>query len=313
MCQIDNQVRAYLNTLKHQAKENLKKWFNIDSLELSDFGLINAFLIHQAMNENKNLHIHLPTSQDRYELYVPVILTIALNQYINNFIDNEDVEYEIGDIVYGINDKKRHRVIQIGENIILQSLRENDNGLETTVERNSLRRNYILLNSNTHQRQKFENYKNFFSSILKDERIINDGLLQKFKHKSIIVAEKKIIEKLKSYKINNTKIHKAFPFAYVTNTGNITFNLPIEPMIYFTVNYDTARDILDNENIDHVIFIGANKYRNDIPGISNDLNGEEFKNAIFIGSAEIPEHGIRNLLRWHWTMLEMYLLNYLEN
>ena len=303
------EIDKYLQTLKQYAEKKLKGYFDINILNLNEFELINSFLIYQSMTKNKNLLIYLPNRQTKSQFYIPVIITLSLYEFINNYIDSENI-YEIGDILQknGI----RYEIKDInGNNFVLQG----PNSILTYPNYKQIKKNYIITTASKTDRKsktKFNSYKDFFTKSLK----LNDkeGLPSKFKYKSVIVTDKKIVEELKKYEIENKKIHKAFPFRYLTSNGKATDNIPIDPMIYIVNNYETVKEHLINKGvkINNIIFIGKNKYQDIELNLSTDYNNGLFENTIFIGSRDIQENSIPNLLKWKWTLPELKHFNYFD-
>ena len=125
-----------------------------------------------------------------------------------------------------------------------------------------------------------------------------------FKYKSVIVTDKSIVDELKKYEVDGEKIHKAIPFQYVTKSGTETDNIPIDPMIYIVNDYETARKQILNKGIEirNITFIGQNKYKDNYLAIAEDLRDYRYENCLMIGSADIPEDSILNLLKWKWTL-----------
>jgi hypothetical protein len=139
-------------------------------------------------------------------------------------------------------------------------------------------------------------------------------LPSKFKYKSVIITDKKIVDELKKHKINDEKIHKAFPFQYVAKSGKQTDNIPIDPMIYIVNDYETARKHIFEKGIKvrNVTIIGSNKYKEHHLQISEDLNSKKIENCLLIGSSDISENAIPNLYKWKWTLQELNYFNYFE-
>ena len=131
---------------------------------------------------------------------------------------------------------------------------------------------------------------------------------------SIIVADKNLVNELKQHTIENRNIHKAFPFQYIAKSGKKTDNLPIDPMIYIVNDYETARKQVFDKGIKvrNITFIGANKYKDYHLEISEDLNNKRMENCLMIGSADISENSIPNLLKWKWTLPELDFFNYFK-
>jgi hypothetical protein len=305
------EINKYLNTLKQFGEEKLKEYFEIKVLNLNDFDLVNSFLIYQSIANNQNLLIYLPDKQTKSQFYIPVILTLSLYEFINNYIDNESV-FEIGDILQ--RNGKRYRITFIqNKSLMLECNDKQNTKIETTVK--NVQKNYIITTAPLTERivkTKFNSYKDFFTKTLSLDN--KYGLPSKFKYKSIIVTDKKIVDELKKYKIDNTSTNKAFPFRYITKSGTYSDNIPIDPMIYIVNDYQSAKKhIIDKGiKIKNIIFIGANKYQGRELELSSDIANNIFENVVFVGSLDIQANSIPNLVKWKWTLPELYYFNYIE-
>jgi len=306
------EIEKYLETLKQYAEKKLVEYFDIHFLNLNEFDLINSFLIYQSVTKNKNLLIFLPDKQTKSQFYIPVILTLSLFEFVNNYIDDSDV-YEIGDILQY--DKKRYMITSINQDKV--ELKSNDKyHTKITTKIQNLKKKCIVTNATNLTSKKvkigFKTYKEFFIKTLKLND--KDGLPSKFKYKSVIVTDKRIIDELKKYKIENKKIHKAFPFRYITSSGKISDNIPIDPMIYIVNNYETAKEHIINKGIKikNIIFVGKNKYQDIELTLSTDYSDCLFENVILIGSEDIQPNAIPNLLKWKWTLPELNHFNYFD-
>lgn len=306
------EINKYLDTLKRFGEEKLKEYFEIKVLNLNKFDLVNSFLIYQSITSNQNLLIYLPDKQTKTQFYIPVILTVSLYEFINNYIDNNNI-FEVGDILQ--RDKKRYKITSISNiNVELKANDKYNTKIITPLE--NIQKNYIVTNATYLTTRRvitgFKAYKDFFTKTLNlDDKY---GLPSKFKYKSIIVTDKKIVDELKKYKIENSSIHKAFPFRYITKSGTYSDNIPIDPMIYIVNDYQSAKEhIIDKGiKIKNIIFIGANKYQGRELDLSSDIANNIFENVILVGSADIQANSIPNLVKWKWTLPELYHFNYIE-
>lgn len=303
-----NDVNKYLEVLVGFSEKKLKTYFDIDKLGFEYFELVNSYLIHQTIKDKKNKKntlIFIPNGNTKSQFYLPVIFTIAIYNFTDNYID-DTTEYVIGDILQ--KNGNRYEIINKTETgYILKG-----NGLTYPTQKQI--KSYIITNANLKERKvklKFNLYRSFFASVIKEDIKF---LPSKFKYKSIIVTDKSIVEELKNYQIDGEKIHKAFPFRYVTKSGVQTDNIPIEPMIYIVNDYETARKhILEKGvKIRNITFIGQNKYKEHHLEISEDLNNNKIENCLFVGSTDLPEYAIPNLLKWKWTLPELDYFNYFE-
>ena len=310
-------IDKYLETLIQYSEKKLKKEFKIDKLKFDNFGLINSYLIYQTIKDKKikkNTLIYLPDKETKSEFYIPVIFTLALYNFIDNYIDNETV-FEIGDIVQ--KNGERYKIEEIRNDKI--KLIKKDKYNTTVFSDTEKIKKYILTTENLknhHIKTKFDLYKRFFSEILelKEKGEKNIELPSKFKYKSIIVTDKKIEKELKNYQIDNNSIHKAFPFRYIAKSGKKTDNIPIAPIIYIVNDYQTARKYILNKgiNVRNIIFIGTNKYKDNFLEISEDLSNKRIDNCLFIGSSDIEENAIPKLQKWKWTLTELNYFKYFE-
>ncbi len=316
-------ISKYLEILIKFAEGKFnKEQIEIEKLAFDNFGIVNSYLIYQSIKDKKkqkNALIYLPDKETKSEFYIPVIFTLALYNFIDNCID-DITEYTIGDIVQ--KNGKRYKISKITKPEIEMSEKKKYNATITSHKPGPVTiklkpraiRQYILTTANLKNgtvKLKFDTYKIFFKNIL---NVDEDKLPSKFKYKSVIITDKTIVDELKQYRINNEKIHKAFPFQYIAKTGKKSDNIPIDPMIYIVNDYQTARTyILDKKiKIRNIIFIGANKYKDCHLEISEDLNNMRTENCLLIGSADIEENTIPNLLKWKWTLPELNYFKYFE-
>jgi len=307
-------INKYVEILTEFATQKLKPSFDIDKLHFENFEIVNSYLINQTIKDKKkkeNTLIYIPNKSTKSQFYLPVIFTIAIYNFRDNYIDN------ITDFAPKKNIQKngqRYRIDRIVNNLY-ELIKDEQNRTRYVINRKAIEKYLITTGVNITNRQlklKFDLYKSFFSNIIKEEI---DFFPSEFKYKSIIVTDKNIVDELKKYEIEGEKIHKAFPFQYVAKSGVKTDNIPIDPMIYIVNDYETARKyILDKDiAIRNITFIGQNKYNDYHLEISEDLNNNRIENCLFIGSSDISENAIPNLLKWNWTLAELDYFNYFES
>lgn len=302
----------YIENLKEKSKNELSSHFNIDGLNLEDFELINSYLIHQAIRSDKgsisNSLIYIPSKDTKSKFYLPVIFMLAAYHFIDNCIDDATA-YQVGDILqekgitYKIIGKTDSGYRIVGSNS------------DTHYPTKEQIKNYIITNGQTinarKSKTKFHLYKSFIN------KIIPGGVNyvpSKFKHKSVIVAEKKIVDELKKFTFAGEKNYKSIPFRYISKSGDKSDNIPIDPMLYIVNDYDTVREFILNEGIpiQNVTIVGSTKYREKLTEISADLNNAKFKTCLLIGSTDLSENSIPDLLSWKWTLPELDHFNYFE-
>ena len=303
-------VTKYIEILIEFAERKLKAHFQIDKLGLDNFETINSYLIYQTIKERKkqqNTLIYVPDKETKSKFYVPAIFTLALYNFIDNYLD-DCTHYSVGDIVQ----KKGHRykINKISKSNI-ELIKKDEFNTKVTINPNAIK-SYIITTANLKNRQvklKFDFYRNFFNEIL---AVGDKEIPSKFKYKSVIVTDKSIEKEIKQHTIDGNSIHKAFPFQYITKTGKKADNLPIDPMIYIVNDYATAQKcILDiGIKVRNITIIGSNKYIDHHREISEDLNNKRIENCLLIGSADISENAIPNLLKWRWTLPELDFFNY---
>jgi hypothetical protein len=305
-------VKKYIEILTEFAQRKLKTHFQIEKLNLDNFEIINSYLIYQTIKENKkqkNTLIYVPDKETKSQFYVPAIFTLALYNFIDNYID-DSTSYEVGDILQ--EDGNRYEIIKKTEKGFTI---KGGNSIFKYPNFNQIKR-YTITTADFNARRaklKFDIYKEFFSDILNIEsqkKYLN--LPSKFKYKSVIVTDKSIVDELKQHTLENRNIHKAFPFQYIAKSGKKTDNLPMDPMIFMVNDYETARKhILDKGiKVRNITIIGSNKYKDHHREISEDLNNKRIENCLMIGSTDMSENSIPNLLKWKWTLPELDFFNY---
>jgi len=306
-------VKNYLGILIEYANRKLIPSFDIDKLHLQQFELVNSYLIYQTLKEKKqkkNTLICIPGRDTKSQFYLPVIFTLAIYNFTDNYIDNI-TDFRKGKTVQ--KDGQRYRMYSANSNKY-ELTKEDKSRLKITVNRSSIE-NYLITTdnriSNRQLKTKFDLYKSFFSSMIKENISFFPS---EFKYKSVIVTDKSIVNELKKYEVDGEKVHKAIPFQYVTKSGTKTDNIPIDPMIYIVNDYDTAKKQILNKGIEirNITFIGQNKYKDNYLAIAEDLRDNRYENCLMIGSADIPENAIPNLLKWKWTLPELDYFNYFE-
>lgn len=308
-----NDVNKYLEILIEFAERKLKPSFNIDKLNLQKFELVNSYLINQTIKDKKQKKstlIYIPNKQTKSQFYLPAIFTLALYNFTDNFIDNI-TDFKTGKTVQ--KNGQRYKIYKTIANKYCLT-KEDSSKLQITLSRNGIE-NYLITTdnkiSNRQLKTKLDLYKSFFSSMIKENISFFPS---EFKYKSVIVTDKSIVDELKKYEVDGEKIHKAIPFQYVTKSGTKTDNIPIDPMIYIVNDYETARKQILNKGIEirNITFIGQNKYKENYLAIAEDLRDYRYENCLMIGSSDIPENSIPNLLKWKWTLPELDYFNYFE-
>jgi hypothetical protein len=306
------EIKKYAQILVEHANQALNNDFNLNKLEFDDFSIVNSNLIYKSIQKKINVLISFSGRKTRTQFYIPVIFTLAICDFTDNYIDSPGI-IKIGDI-FQLNGK-RYEVRKI--NSFYELFHEKDGTWK--IPKNIFKgKGFILTTAplTSRTQTKFNDYKRFFIRILNlnSKNLRGIELPSSFIYKSIIVTDKKIVNELKKYNIDNQTIHKAFPFRYITKSGIISDNIPIDPMIYIVNDYQTARKYILDKNIKirNVIFIGANKYNGYERDISEDINNKIIDNCIFVGSSDIQDNAIPNLYKWKWTLPELNYFKHIE-
>ncbi len=305
-------VNKYLDILTEIAERKLKKQFKIDKLDFDSLGFVNSYLIYQAIKDKKfkkNTLINFPDKETKSEFYIPVIITLSLHSFIDNYIlserlSNTDNELYNHFFSYQFNIDLDKMPITFKSKSIIVTEKQYENKLKkftSSLFYLSIKKLKKLIDTNSANKLKPIEYKIYDNR----EDFLNDII-------EIIGKRDTNFFKEELFNCIENDIHKAFPFQYIAKTGKNTNNIPIDPMIYIVNDYQTARThILDKRNnISNVIFIGANKYKDCHLEISEDLNSKRIENCLLIGSADISENAIPNLYKWKWTLSELNHFNY---
>jgi hypothetical protein len=304
-----NDVDKYLEILIEFSERKLKEHFKIKELEFDQFEKVISYLIYQTIRDAKNnTLLYIPDKDTKSQFYIPAIFTLALYNFIDNFID-DTTEFYKGDTLQ--KGKDRFVIGSITDNKAVLIKMDKANTRLPNVSIQSLKF-YIKTYANassTKIHKTFNSYRTFFKNYVIG---IDREVPSQFKYKSIIVTDKSIVSELKAHKINDEQIHKAFPFQYVAKSGKQTDNIPIDPMIYIVNDYETVRKhILTQEiTVRNITFIGENKYKEHYLEITEDLNNGKIENCLLIGSTDLSINAIPNLRKWKWTLSELDYFNY---
>jgi len=304
-----NDVNKYLEILIEFSERKLKEHFKINKLEFDQFETINSYLIYQSIRDNKNnTLLYIPDKETKSQFYIPAIFTLAIYNFIDNFIDDNTTFKEEDTLQKG---KERFIIQSIKDKKAVLIKKDKANTRLPNVSVSSLK-SYIKTNadaSSSKIHKTFSDYRSFFRNHIDG---IDKEVPSQFKYKSIIVTDKSIVTELKSHQIDGEKLHKAFPFQYITKSGTKTDNIPIEPMIYIVNDYETARKHILTQDIivRNITFIGENKYKESHLEITEDLNNGRIENCLLIGSTDLNTNVIPNIKKWKWTLSELDYFNY---
>ena len=303
------EIKKYISNLKIASEEHLTKEYNIDRFQLTDFELINFYLLDQAINKGENLFIKIVNKEDKSDTYLPSFISVAISLFFKNYCETNS-SYKVGDILQKRGVRYEIKMITDSKYILTFF----DRGLPSTITttKKKLDRDYLIINANFKNRKvktKLTHYRNFFKEIFNTENFPS-----RFSRKAVVIIEKKdFINELKTQTFSsNIKLNKAIPYQWVNKNGNNgPQSIPIDPMIYLVPDYDTFKEyILNNgKNVDMVVAIGKNKYQPDeLRKIKKDLREEEIPNAIIIGSENIDDDN-KVFRKWNWTIPEVAHFN----
>lgn len=302
-------INKYLEILTEFSEIKLKSHFKITKLEFDKFETVNSYLIYQTIREEKsNTLIYIPDKETKSQFYIPAIFTIALYNFIDNFIDNSTVFHK-GDTLQKGKDRFVIERIDNGKAVLVK--KDKANTRYPCVPLSSLKyyiKTYASASS-TRIHKTFSSYRTFFKNYVIG---VNREVPSQFKYKSVIVTDKRIVSELKKHKIDREPIHKAFPFQYIAKSGKQTDNIPIDPMIYVVNDYESVRKYVLTQKIKvkNITFIGENKYKENYLEITEDLNNGKIENCLLIGSTDLDSNAIPNLRKWKWTLSELDYFNY---
>ena len=136
-----NDVNKYLEILIEFSERKLKEHFKINKLEFDQFETVNSYLIYQSIRDNKNnTLLYIPDKETKSQFYIPAIFTLALYNFIDNFIDDTTV-YEIGDVLQ--KSGSRYQIIRKSDtNFTLRG-----KNAEITLKKSQIKK-YIITNAN---------------------------------------------------------------------------------------------------------------------------------------------------------------------
>ena len=210
-----NDVKKYLEILTEFSEKKLENHFKIKELEFNKFETVNSYLIYQTIrdsNKKKNTLLFIPDKETKSQFYIPAIFTIALYNFIDNYIDNTTV-FNKGDTLQKGRD--RFTIERIGKSKAVLTKNDRTNSRYPNVPIDNLKK-YIKTNANASSKRihkTFGSYRSFFKRFVIG---IDKEVPSQFKYKSIIVTDKSIVTELKAHQVDGEKIHKAFPFQYIT-------------------------------------------------------------------------------------------------
>lgn len=301
-------LTKYISELKAKSAEHLTREYHIDHFSLTNFELINFFLLDQTISKSQSLFIQTTKKGQESETYLPTIVSVAIALFFKNYCEDK-TEYKEGDILQ--KDGLRYRYVcknPDGTHFLTSS-----SGRYPNVK--NLKK-YIVTNADLSKRKvrtKFDDYKSLFKSIFGTEYFPSI-----FSNKAVIIIEKKdFLNELKSQSFSvEIKLGKAIPYQWVNKNGKFEATpIPIDPMIYLVPDYETFKEHIfaAGINVDMVVSIGKNKYQPEaLRKIKRDLREEEIPFVIIIGNEPIEDE-YQIFKKWNWTVPEIaHLQNVVE-
>lgn len=312
---MDDVRSVYLKMLWQKTEKSiLKEYPAVQEFELEPFHLVNAYLVRRAIEHKINTLFLVPGKDYRNAYHTPTLLMLAIETFLKNWVENS-YEIEEGDVLLEPNGSTR-KIISKSRNEFHWKRLDSANSRGRMTEMQA--RKYPIITGDWRQtklKTKLKTYKSFFMELFSCRE---DEIPYKFREKTLVIASKKVTNELKKISLKGKSVYKSFPFEYVwqKRDGSIgrDCNLPIEPLIYITTDFELAKDHLlssINENIETLVLIGSSQYRDNIPSLTNALNRHQIKSVILVGSEDVDH--LPDLHKWRWYAPEINLLNGQEN
>ncbi len=312
---MDDVRSTYLKMLWQKTEQSvLKEYPAVQEFGLEPFHLVNAYLVRRAIEYKINSLFLLPGKDYRSAYHTPTLLMLAIETFLKNWVENH-YEIEEGDVLLETNGSTR-KIISKFENEFHWKRLDGANTRGRMTEMQA--RKYPIITGDWRQsklKTKPKAYKSFFMELF---GCPENEIPYKFREKTLVIASKKVTEELKRISLKGKSVYKSFPFEYIwqKRDGSIgrDCNLPIEPLIYITNDFELAKDHLlssSHEKIETVVLVGSSQYRDNIPNLTNALNRHQIKSVILVGSEDVDY--LPNLHKWRWYAPEINLLNGQEN
>ena len=194
-----NDVNKYLEILIEFTERKLKEHFKIKKLEFDPFETVNSYLIYQTIRDYKNnTLLYIPNKETKSQFYIPAIFTLALYNFIDNYIDNATI-FNKGDTLQKGKDRFVIESINDSKAILIKKDRANTRYPNVPLENLKFYIKTYASASSTKIHKTFNSYRTFFKNYVSG---IDREVPSQFKYKSVIVTDKSIVSELKAYKIN---------------------------------------------------------------------------------------------------------------
>jgi hypothetical protein len=319
-------LQDYIGACAQEARRGLHHYGVHKAKLLSDFDFVNAHLVEKALRKQENLLIELPETTDRARLLGPVLLTLALQGFFQNYVECRP-EPDVGDVVFVRKSAfvrgELFKYARSGRGPELRRQRKHESTvrLSTTLPLQSFDpARYVVANKDLSKRipqDCFDLYARLFDFFLET----GGEVLSRLKHKYLVVAGKGATEDaLKNLRVDEHVVeetpfealagqglHKAIPYRYVAETGTSTDSLPLDPMIYVVKHYDVAREHVFPKiegEFDATVVVGAHRYRDETTPLAMDQRRGKMRSCVFIGSEHVPQAFADRA--WRWSPPELH-------
>lgn len=303
--------KEYLKDLIEHSKQSLNQIFNFSNYNFSKFDSINSFLIDKVLNlDRTNILITMSTKDRVNDFILPTVIITALHCLKKN--SNEEILFEIGDIILSKQDGRVSAVKEISESQIrilpLGTTRRID--LDSKEKYIQISQKYAgKLEEIRYSKTRIKNFESRKIEEVKEYNVLisnlkaNDVVLPlKNKNKVVIVASKNEIL---------SKIPSCIPFQYVNKSGEVYPDTPFDSLLIVVNDFNTAKEFFIEKGvpIDTIVFIGDTKYQQSISAISKSYRQQKFNHCVFIGIQDIETGEHFEVLKWNWTLPEIKFFN----
>lgn len=309
---MDNIRLQYLNKLLIYSRQKIwSEYTTLKQFKFEPFEWVNIHLINNAIEQESNTLFLLPNKAYRADYHAPTILILAISTFVKNWVENNDYAIGVDDVLL-LSGGTTNIVYRIdGNTVHLRRLDGHNSEISITTKQ---ARRFPIVTIGLKERKRknaLNNYKQFFKDLFGCE---DDKIPYKFPNKTVVIANRKVSESLKSLPFGNSTFYKVVPHQYIWEKRDksigVDNNLLIEPMIYIANSYEVVKRYLkENQQveIDNVIFIGSTKYKEAATTLSNDLNNSLFKSCVLIGQENM--NSLPNMNRWTWEKAEIKIIN----
>ncbi len=301
------EIEKYSIISLKKAKTFLEKEYQLNSFGLTNYQLLNFYILEKALNKSLNLLINFPAYINEDKQKEVILLFSAFYTFQRNYLisDKTNSKYDIDEIyirfwsfIFNIPENEIPRKISNKNRIFI--ITEKSNFIDLL---NKLKSQFIYIDFKelkkyigTNDVKRLISLKNkFYSSIedlFKDVEKIDKRDAKNFKNEII--------------KSINNDLSKAIPYLYITKSGNKSRNLNISPMLVIANDYETLEEFVLEKGIkiESLIIIGKNKYKGtDLTKIKRALREGEISSCIIVGDEDFEDNNTQ-FIKWRWTFEE---------